>query len=178
MAIFNLAGHNNNDSGAVANGRQENKETISLRDLINTYYRKGYKVINDSDADSLATMLKKLQPGKGSVCTEYHFDWAERTAAAGCSAFVDDDATELSRKMAAEKVAAISSILGTPNRGILSPRESHRGRLAMPRMTGTTCLIEVEFISNPAAMAVYDAKKALIANAMADIDMKYDDLIS
>lgn len=55
--IFLLAGHHLRDSGAVANGRSESKETISLRNLIKSFIPT--RVIVDDDSDSLATVLRK-----------------------------------------------------------------------------------------------------------------------
>lgn len=178
MAIYNMAGHNNRDSGSVAGGFQENKKTIEFRDLVNKYLNKSqYRVINDNDNDSLSTMLSKLKSGSGSVCIEWHFDEADNSEANGTSAFVKDNPTKLSVAMGSEITAGFSKIMGTMDRGVKTPSQSHRGSLAMPKMEGTTALVEVQFLSNKAAMASYEANKEKLAEFAASIMQKYDDMV-
>ncbi len=179
MAIFNLAGHNNNDSGAPGvNGRQENIETIAFRNLVSKYIDKSkYVEIQDRNDESLAIMVKRLKPGSGSVCVEWHFDSADTESATGTSAFIDEEATHASKLFAIELTNVVSEILGIKNRGVLDSSQSHRGRLAMPKMVGTTCLLEICFISNPSDMAKYDENKVALAKSIAEILEKYDDFI-
>ena len=179
MAIFDLAGHNNRDTGAIGvNGRQENKETIAFRQLVAKYiYTANYKVIQDDDNDSLAQMLQKLRSGDGSVCVEWHFDCSDSPTSTGCSAFIDEKATHLSKLMAIDITNTISSVLDIRNRGVFDSSQSHRGRLAMPKMVGTTCLVEICFISNPNDMDRYDANKEALAKKLAGLLMRYDDAI-
>ena len=54
--IFLLAGHHLRDSGAVANGRSENKETISLRNLIKSFIPT--KIVVDDDRAKLENDLR------------------------------------------------------------------------------------------------------------------------
>lgn len=177
MAIYNLAGHNNNDSGAVANGMQENELTKDLRTQVN----KGidttkYRLINDNDNDSLATMLKKLKSGNNSVCVEWHFDSADNKEAKGTTAFIKENADEKTKQFATEITETIARTLNTTNRGVKTPKDSARKKLAMPEMQGITALIEIEFITNKEAMEIYKNNKTILAQKLAKIMMKYDDM--
>lgn len=175
--IYDMAGHNNNDPGADGvNGRLEANETMQFRNILTAKIRPQYKVIEDKDPESLQQMYNRLKPGNGSVCVEWHFNKFNGTAT-GTEAFVDSDATALSRKMASEIVACISATLSITNRGVKDPSESKRGRLLMPRMRGTTCLVELCFIDNPKDMAAYDANRELLAERIARILEHYDDLL-
>ena len=75
QVTFPLSGHHNNDSGAVYNGRYENRETQKIRNCINTYLAKsGVKFISDNDDQTLSQVIKSIQPGKASVLYEAHLD--------------------------------------------------------------------------------------------------------
>jgi N-acetylmuramoyl-L-alanine amidase len=75
QVTFPLAGHHNNDSGAVYNGRFENKETQRIRNCINANLLKlGVKFISDNDNQTLSQVIKSINPGSASVLYEAHLD--------------------------------------------------------------------------------------------------------
>lgn len=175
--VFVSAGHHAKDSGAVANGYQENKLTMELRDMVVPALKRFLPdVTTDIDSETLGEYLKRIKTGNGSVVCEFHFD-AANGKASGTTALVGDDADRLDKMFAAELCGITSEILGIPNRGVKSESESHRGRLGLMRETGTVALLEVCFIDNVSDMAAYQAKKAALANAYAAILYKYEKLI-
>jgi N-acetylmuramoyl-L-alanine amidase len=177
MACFISAGHHLRDSGALGTGVQENLETIEFRDLVVPILRaKGLKVITDNDNETLSQYLTRIQTGEGSVVLEFHFDAYNRSAS-GSTALYGVDADKNDKAFAAELVAGCSAIMGIPNRGAISETQSHRGRLALMRKKGIVCLLELCFIDNDNDMGKYRAKKLLLANFVANIVEKYENLI-
>lgn len=178
MASFVSAGHHLKDPGAVANGLQENNLTIKVRDKVVENLRdKGYKVFTDSDTETLAEYLKRIQPGEGSVVVEFHFDAGAINQASGSSAFFADQATANSRAFAMEMSSITAHILNIPNRGAHSETESHRGRLGLVHEPGINCLVEVAFITNTKDISSFEANFDILCEAYAKVIMKYDDLV-
>jgi len=177
MACFISAGHHLRDSGALGNGTQENLETMEFRDLVVPILReKGLKVITDEDNETLPQYLNRIQTGEGSVVLEFHFD-AYNHIASGSTALYGVDADRNDKAFADELVAGCSAIMGIPNRGAISETESHRGRLGLMREMGIVCLLELCFIDNDNDMIKYNSKKLLLANFVANIVEKYENLI-
>lgn len=179
MAIFLSAGHHLKDTGAIANNQKENLLAIEFRDLILSVLKKNYpnhKVVVDNDNETLSQYLNRIQTGEGSVVLEIHFD-SYNQKAKGCTAFIADNHTELSKKMGEELTEFVSSITGTLNRGVKTESQSNRGKLALTRKKGTTVLIEMEFIDNVEAMKEYHNQKHWLAEDFAYVLAKYDDLI-
>lgn len=177
MAIYLSAGHHNHDSGAIGvNGRQENKETIRLRDRILHNIKPGYRVITDKDPETLAQYLRRIGPGDGSVVLELHFD-SYNDIASGATALYMTGAPKNSVIFAAELSQFVATTLGIPNRGAKSETESARGRLGLVHKEGITALLEVCFIDNANDIASYDAHFDELSKGIAQILMKYDDLI-
>jgi len=178
MAIYLSAGHYNQDSGAIGvNGRQENNETIKLRDRILGYISSNYRVITDNDSESLAQYLARIRPGDASVVLELHFD-SYNGKASGSTALYMNDAPKNSIIFSAELCQFTATTLGIANRGAKSESDSARGRLGLVHKAGITSLLEVCFIDNQEDMDKYDANIDLLAQGVAKILMKYDDLIS
>lgn len=177
MAAFVSAGHHLKDSGALGSGTQENLEAISFRDMVVSICRaKGMRVITDSDNETLPQYLSRIQTGEGSVVVEFHFD-AFDGKVSGSTVLVGQDADANDKAFGAEIAHACSSIIGIPNRGVRSEAQSHRGRLGLMREKGIVCLVELCFIDNPSDMQKYNAVKIQLANRVADIMEKYENLI-
>ena len=169
--IFLLAGHHLRDSDTVANGRSENKKTISLRNLIKSFIPT--EIVVDDDSDSLATVLQKIQTGNGSVVLDLHFNAASSTAS-GCEVLIGDDAEQNDIDLATDILAALVKNLGIKNRGIKKESETPRKRLGMMRESGAVCLAEVCFISNKNDMAAYDKAFDSLARDIATVLVKHD----
>lgn len=178
MACYVSAGHHLKDPGAVANGLQENKLTIRVRDRVVSILKGwGLRVITDNDSETLAQYLARIQPGEGSVVVEFHFDAAAKTTATGSSAFYADNASENSKSFAHDLAIDSSSALGIANRGALSESQSHRGRLGLVHEPGITALLEVGFISNPEDMAKFDTNFEKLCQKIAETIRYYEQLI-
>lgn len=178
MACYVSAGHHLKDPGAMANGLQENKLTIRVRDRVVSILKGwGLKVITDNDTETLAQYLARIQPGEGSVVTEFHFDAAGNPNASGSSAFYADQASENSKSFAHDLAVDSSSALGITNRGAASESQSHRGRLGLVHEPGINALLEVAFISNPNDMAKFEANFEKLCQKLAETIRYYEQLI-
>lgn len=183
--IYISAGHNSKsrtikaDPGAVnKNGIKEGDLTIEFRDLVKKELDAlGLKYISDTEEESLAMYLSRIQTGNASVVVEYHFDSADSFTASGCTALVEGEADRLDKAFAKEMVDSTAKILGIKNRGTISETESHRGRLGLMREDGLVCLVELAFISNEGDLTAYHAHKEELAKAHALIIQKYEAMI-
>lgn len=177
MASFISAGHHLKDSGAVGNGYKENELTIEFRNLVVSHcLKKGMKVITDKDTETLGQYLSRIQTGSGSVVIEFHFDASVNKMATGTTALVGDDADRLDKSFAKELVDCTSSTLKIKNRGVQSEDMSHRGKLGLMREQGTVALLELGFISNKSDMESYQKNKKILAELIANIIYKYENL--
>lgn len=177
---FISAGHHNADSGAVANGYKENELTKDLRNLI---LAKGNskEIIIDRDSENNREYQNRIKPGAGSVVLDIHFD-AAASVASGVTAFVNDkdfqNKESLSYKFGVRLTDFISRTLGSPNRGVKSEKVSQHKKLGILNLgAGCAVLIEIEFITNAAAMANYQSKKEILAKGIADLAQQFDDMV-
>ena len=131
----------------------------------------------DDDSDSLATVLRKIQTGNGSVVLDLHFNAAASSSATGVEVLIGDDADKHDIEFAVELHDTASKILGISGRGVKRESSSHRGRLGIMREHGQVALLEVCFISNSADMQAYDRNKDRLAQAIAGILLRRDALI-
>ena len=179
--VFISSGHvpkgKNYDPGAVSNGLKESDKALEFKNLvISKCIKKGLKVITDKDDEKLGDYLKRIQTGSGSVVLEFHFDSASNPKATGTTALVGNDADRLDKSFGQELVNATSNILKIKNRGVLTEGQSARGRLGLMREQGTVCLLELCFISNKEDMANYELYKHELAEVIANIVYKYENL--
>lgn len=180
--IFISAGHNTKgikiDPGAIGNGKHEADLTVEFRDLVISYlHSKGIQPSSDNDNETLAEYLKRIQTGNGSVVLEFHFDAAANSGASGTTAIIGVDADKNDKAFAKELSDITAAILGITNRGVKSEAESHRGRLGLMREQGIVALLELCFISNANDLKAYDTHKALLAEKIAEILIRYENLI-
>jgi N-acetylmuramoyl-L-alanine amidase len=125
-----------------------------------------YLLIDRDDtplADTMAFLKGRTKPN--DLLLEIHYN-AGPAAAKGTEALVPENPTEAELEIADRITDIVSIVLGTVERGsrgrtdgVKDESESNRGRLGWMRLTGINVLLEVEFISNPAAMAVVDKKR-------------------
>jgi N-acetylmuramoyl-L-alanine amidase len=171
--IYISAGHHLKDTGAVANGVQENELTIKLRNLVTKYLTllgAQYKI--DDDHDTLAQYLGKIKPAINDVVCELHFNVANGIAS-GTEVIVGTDADRLDKALATELALTTSNVLNIPNRGVKSEAESHRGRLGLMREQGLVCLVEVCFIDNKKDLLNFNQKMEMLASNYAQILNKF-----
>ena len=173
-----LAGHGGGDVGAVGvNKRTEASETIKLRDKIKAHMLASASVRVDDDRDGLATVLKKVVTGSGSVTLDLHFNASGNPSATGVEVLVGDDAGAEDLTLANDVLDVVLKHTGLRNRGIKKEGETPRKRLGVMRESGAVCLLEVCFISNAGDMTAYDAARSTIAKRLADILVKHDAII-
>lgn len=178
MACFVSAGHHLKDPGAVANGLQENKLTIRVRDRVVSILKgRGIKVITDDDNETLAQYLTRIKPGDGSVVVEFHFDAAANPTATGASAFYADNANQNSKDFAHDLAEDTAQTLNIRNRGALSEAQSHRGRLGLVHEQGIAALLEVGFITNPNDIEAFNENFEQLCTKLADDIAYYEQLI-
>ncbi|TDQ79594.1 N-acetylmuramoyl-L-alanine amidase [Sphingobacterium yanglingense] len=172
---YSSAGHHLKDSGAIGvNGRQENHETISFRDMVNAELIKlGRTVVRDKDTETLGQYLGRINPTDKDVVVEPHFN-AFNGKASGVEVLIADNANERSKAMAKELCDGYARIMGIPNRGVKTESQSARGKLGLMRKKGAVCLPELCFIDNPSDMAAYDRNKVNLACFTAQVMNKYD----
>lgn len=176
--IFLTAGHNpkgpNPDPGACANNYREADLTIQLRDLTSAVLRNnGQKLWNDSDADSLSTVVSKLKTGNGSVICEIHFNAGPPTAT-GVEVIVPTRSTIEERELAESVAKTFAETMSIRNRGVITESQTRHGRLAIMRPEGINILIEVCFITSKSDLQTYFAKKEVLANKLAELLTKAD----
>ncbi|GEM67552.1 hypothetical protein SMI01S_11580 [Sphingobacterium mizutaii NBRC 14946 = DSM 11724] len=172
---YSSAGHHLKDSGAIGvNGRKENLETISFREMVNQGLKnQGKTVVQDNDNETLSQYLGRINPTDKDVVVEPHFN-AFNGKATGVEVLIADDANDRSKAMAKELVDGYSKIMGIANRGVKRESQSARGRLGLMRKKGAVALIEICFIDNSNDMAAYDRNKVNLACFTAQIISKYD----
>lgn len=180
--IFISAGHvlygPNKDPGAVGSGTTEAQETSILRNLICSYldsYRASY--VKDNDDETLKEYLKRIKTGSGSVVLELHFNASSSVLATGVETLIEEEADRLDFAFAKEINDVVADLAMLKNRGIKKESQSHRGRLGLMREEGIIALLEVCFISNEGDMARYRQNANEIAKKIAQILIKYDNII-
>ena len=182
--IFISDGHNSQsktipqDPGAINKHKvKEGDLTIEFIDLVSSFLTlKGAAHKRDSKEENLQMYTNRIQTGNGSVVYEAHFD-AGTESATGTTTIVEVDADRLDKACAKELVDITASILGIKNRGILSEADTRHKRLALMKEDGIVILHELAFITNDIDMAKYQAKKKDLAKAVADILIKYEQII-
>lgn len=180
LKTFPIAGHHDNDPGAVYNGRKEADETKCARELLIQHFPKENDIISDKDEQTLNQVLKTLKPGSGSVLLDIHFN-AGPVSATGTECFVNAkdfaNKNSMSYKMADEICKAASAIMGIPNRGVKSESGTRHGKLGVLNIgAGCAVLWEICFISNHSDMQKWDLKRNELMAKIAAICQKYDDM--
>ncbi len=183
--IYISAGHNSKstkvkqDPGVVGNGYKEGDLTIDFRDRVcKELDRLKARYTKDSDEETLAQYLARIQTRAGDVVIEYHFDAAETATATGTTALIETEADRLDRAFAKELSDSTAAVLCVRNRGVMGEADSHRGRLGLMREEGIICLVELCFISNEKDVAAYLQKRDELARAHAAIIIRYEALLA
>ena len=162
------AGHGAGDPGAVAHGVKEADLMTELRDIVALKLREaGYTVKTDVARWQNLPLVHALTLVPGSHCAiELHTNAATNPAATG----VEVVAMPKDKAKAQLLAKAIGHVLGLRLRGDggwIDQTQTARGRLGFVRAGGM--VVEVFFISNPDDLAKYQAKKWLVASAIAEV---------
>lgn len=192
VAIF--AGHNPDaqhggkiDPGAPGlDGRQEANMTVELRDkIIEHLTRLKAHWVKDDDKDGLAAVLGKVKTGTGSVICDIHFNAFTDPMANGTEVIIPTRFSREEFSVAAQLVDAAVKHLGVKARvskggkaGVKTEAESNRGSLAVMRKEGINVLIEVCFITNRSDLQRYLKGMDAYAQAVANILIEADALLT
>lgn len=166
--IVLTAGHSDIDPGAVGNGRTEASIARELRNIVAQKLRAtGERVITDGEPASNKPLRDAIALiPQGRVAVELHCNAAANPAAGG----VETIALPRDKALAQRLSAAVARVLGIKvrgDRGWIDQSQSARGKLGYVSAGGL--ILEVFFISNAGEMAVYQARKWLVAQAIADV---------
>lgn len=179
LVVYPSAGHHNSDPGAVQNGYKEADLTKELRNLMVAEFKKrNHKIIIDKDWETNSEYQRRIKPGYGSVIMDLHFNSVGNPKASGVEVIVNNNASQHSKDLAKEICYSLSKIIGIPNRGVKTERDTARGRIGILNLkAGISVLVEVCFISNLNDLEAYLNNKERVACALVDLAIKYDDLI-
>lgn len=177
--IFLLAGHHNHDSGAVnKDGIKEADITKEFRNkVIECLERMGIKPIIDNDNETLAQVIKRIKPGKGSVLCEFHLNASDNDMAKGAEVLVKDGPNADEKNLAHDIAKAITNTCNIYNRGVKTESQSHRKRLGiLHTKAGIAVLVELCFITNNEDMRLLRMGMDALAERIAEILVEYDQL--
>jgi len=169
MSIFISAGHGGTDPGAVANGRREADIAVEFRNMVAFYLRRD-GVLFDADGEGSENLpLSKAAAMARShhVAVEFHCNAAGPTATG-----VETLSKPASQALGAKLCEAVAGQLGIRNRGAKLDNAGQHSRLAFAEAGGV--ILELLFITNPADLAAYDARKWLAARAVAEVLINAD----
>ena len=169
MKTFTItAAHGGRDPGAVAaTGETEAALMVELRDIVADKLRKmGHKVRTDGGwrANLPLPYAMTLVPGSDAAI-ELHCNAHSNPSAQGVEVISLPSQQKLARTLARQ----IGHTLTIPVRGAggwIDQSQSARGRLGYVRVGGL--VVEVFFLSNPEELAKYQARKWLVASAIAN----------
>lgn len=163
--IVITAGHSNTDPGAVNGKTTEAAVVADFRNLVAFYLRQADvpHVTDGAGAQNLplASAIKLIKPG--DLAVEFHCNAAANKAATGVETLSGDAL----KPLGAQLCKAVAGVLGIANRGAKGEGAGQHSRLAFVQAGGL--ILELFFISNDAELAAYQAKKWLVAKAVAGV---------
>lgn len=169
MSIITItAGHNTRDPGAVNGLFKEADIAQDMRNMVAHYLRAADITIRtDGEGKGNATLSQAVKLIQGSkVAVEFHCNAAANKTAKGVEALAATKDKVISQKLC----AAVASVMGNPLRGDQGWKPENSGqhsRLAYVSNGGI--ILELFFISNDDELAVWQAKKWLVAKAVAGV---------
>lgn len=169
--ILLSAGHSDTDPGAVnKEGRKEADIARDMRNMVALYLRRdtNYRVTTDGismNNQPLREAVKLVGKGKHDIAIEFHCNAFSSEKAKGVEALAGDTDKELSQILC----KTVADVLETPVRGSeggwKSEGSGQHSRLAFVRAGGI--ILELFFITNPKELAMWDAKKWVVAREVA-----------
>ena len=167
MKVTVTAGHGGNDPGATYSGFNERDLMTELRDIVALKLRdKGVEVSTDGLKGQNLPLADALSLVYGrDVAIELHTNAAESTSATGVEVIALPSHKHIAQKIA-KSIADVLSLRLRGEKGWIDQSRSARGKLGFVSKGGM--IVEVFFLSNPYDLAVYQSKKWLVAQAIAD----------
>lgn len=172
--IFIGAGHSATDPGAVSATKEtEAGLVLELRDLVAAKVRASGVEVKEDGGDGINLPLSKsIEIAKtcNGARIEFHFNAATAKEAKGVECLANKEHRVLAQNLA----KAISGVTGSPLRGgdggYKAANSGQHSRLGFCEAGGI--IVEVGFISNPAELVIYKAKKMAIVEAIAAVLVK------
>lgn len=183
------SGHTDNlkaDLGAISPNKKEVEGflTVECKNLLTKYTKlaaEREKITNlnllvDRDDTALAETMQflKARTKENDILIDIHFNCANGTAK-GTEVLVPENHTDTELEIADRISDIIGTVLGTKERGsigktdgVKTEADSARKRLGWMRIPGINILIEVEFLDNVEAMAIYHRNKENLWKQVAD----------
>lgn len=162
------AGHSPSSPGASYQGVQEHEIMTTLRDIVLSKLQvRGLPVRGDGARGVNQPLALALHLVAGSsVALELHTNASTNPAARG----VEVISLPRDKALAQRLAAAMAAVLEEPlrgDKGWIGQEASARGRLGYVASGGL--IAEVFFLSNPEALAKYQARNWRVASAVADV---------
>lgn len=175
MKFVVTAGHSNIDPGAMAFGKKEADIAAELRNIIALKLRdKGHRVVTDGSGSENKSLAEAMKLIGSNFAIEIH-----------CNASTNSDARGVEsiglphKKIACQKLSkAIASVTGDKLRGDngwIDQSQSARGKLGFVNNGGI--IVEAFFISNKESLDIYEEKKWIIADAIANVMIEHGLLV-
>lgn len=166
--ILISAGHSNQDPGAVANGTTEAAIVTELRNIVTAKLKeRGFTVKNDGEKTENKPLVEAIKIQKTTdLDIEFHCNASSNASARGVESIGLPKDKELCQKLS----KAIANVLITAVRGdggYIDQSKSARGKLGFVSNGGI--IVELFFLSNKLELDSYNAKKWLVASAIADV---------
>lgn len=175
--IFLSAGHSETDPGATTSYtdnktkqkvlRREADIAVETRNMVSFYLAQaGVPHAVDGKGTTNLPLPKAAALAKQyNIGVEFHCNAAGNPKATGAETLSQVKVAALASKIS----GAIATSLGIANRGAKPEDSGQHSRLAFCQAGGI--IVELFFLSNPADLAAYDARKWLMAKAIADVLM-------
>lgn len=178
--IFILAGHHQNDPGAISpqDGTKESELTRELMEMVTERINQLALEIgtwNDDHADPLNRVIAKISEKitDNDIVCDLHFNSFHTDKATGFEVIVSNNAGNKSKAIAVDMCDVLPKVMGIANRGVKTEAQTARGRLAVVNLKGAAVLVEVCFISNPTDLERYRDNKHWVADELARILIKH-----
>lgn len=169
LPIVIAAGHSNSDPGAPGQGISEQVMMAELRNIVAMKLRgMGERVLTDGDSKrnlSLAESIQLIRQGR--IAVELHVNSAANPTATGVECFSLPRHKDVSQQLCRAVAHVLELGVRGKNGGWKPDTESARGKLGYVQSGGL--VLEVFFASNPKEHAIYQARKWLVAQAIADV---------
>lgn len=167
MRITVTAGHGSSDPGAVAHGGNEADLMTDLRDIVAHKLREmGHDVKTDGARLQNLPLSHAITLIDGSDCAiELHCNASTNASATGVEVVsLPKDKPKAQRIASAIALTLDMKLRG--DKGYIDQNQTARGRLGFVRAGGM--VVEVFFISNKSDLETYQARKWLVASAIAN----------
>lgn len=167
------AGHSNTDPGAVNGKRTEAEIVAEMRNMVVGYLQAaGIVTRTDGTGKTNLPLSTAIQLAKGAtIALEFHCNASTNASARGVEVLSSTRHKALSQRIA----GAVNKVLGIPLRGDKGWKSEGSGQHSRLGFISKAdgLIVELFFISNNAELALWDAKKWLVAKEVAGVIVDY-----